>query len=338
MKRAVVFLMVVAVSVLGCKGTEEISVSVDKTHYCSEVAKVVCENVFECCTGAEIEAQFGLTITTKKGKCQRDVELMCEQANPALLLSLQKGTVTVDAAAATTCLESLVVSESCFLLAAELPVAPECFETIFEGTQGINKACVYDIECQGSAYCGSDRKCKALAVMNQPCDNMAPQPCDEGLYCDQDNTCQPLKKGGEECDAIDKCAPQLYCDDDPVDGENVCKSQKAVSATCGGDRECQSAYCIPGLCGDGNQCYDDNDCFGTCEDSGKDCSSDDDCAGTCKESGDPCQADWDCFGADDKCIHPKCHSKCIGQPVCGEEYDVYDFCDVGLGLIEGIQQ
>ena len=204
MRRAGIWMVIVAVIALSCKQSTEISVVVDTTHYCSEVAKVVCENVFECCTGAQIEQQFGLTITTKKGKCLRDVELMCEKANPALLLSLEKGTVTVQAEAATTCLESLIVEESCFLRAAELPVAPECFETIFDGTQGISKACVYDIECQGSAYCGSDRKCKALPLMGQPCDSLAPQPCDEGLYCDQDNICQYLKKGGEDCDAVDK--------------------------------------------------------------------------------------------------------------------------------------
>jgi hypothetical protein len=337
MRRMILVVSLFALGTFGCKGTTEITVGVDKTHYCSEVAKVVCENVFECCTGAEIEDMFGLTITTRKGKCLRDVELMCEQANPALLLSLEKGTVTVDTEAADTCLNSLIVEDSCFLLTAEPPVAPECFETIFAGTQGISKTCVYDIECQGSAYCGSDRKCKALPVANQPCDNLAPRPCDENLYCDQDNSCQPLKKGGEECDNIGKCSPQLYCDDDPVDGENVCKSQKAVGASCAGDRECQSAYCIPGLCGDGSQCYRDDDCAGTCADSGKDCGGDDDCAGTCQESGDPCLADWDCFGADDKCVHPDCLSQCIGQPVCGEEYDVYDYCQVGLTLIQGIQ-
>ncbi len=340
MKKTIRFAMLALALVLtigGCKQESDVSVAVDETHYCSEIAKVVCENVFECCTGAEIEDQFGRTITTRKGKCLRDVELMCEQANSALLLSLRKGTVTVDAVSADACLESLVVGDTCFQLTAEPPIAAECYEALFQGTVGIGKACVYDIECTGSAYCGSDRKCKALPVKDQPCDAMAPRACDEGLYCDMDSTCQPLKKGGEECDAINKCGGDLFCDDDPTDGENVCKSRKAVGAACGGDVECLSSYCIPGLCGDGSQCFGDDDCFGTCEDSGEECASDDDCAGTCQESGDPCLADWDCFGADDKCVHPECHSKCIGQPVCGEEYDMYDYCEVGLTLINGIQ-
>ena len=249
---------------------------------------------------------------------------------------MAKGTVTVNSESATACLKSLIVEDSCFLLTAELPIADECEDDIFKGTQGIGKECVYDIECQENAYCGSDRKCKAIPGNEQPCDNMAPEPCQKGLYCDQDFTCQTFKKGGEDCDVFNTCGTGLYCDDDPDDGENVCKTRKAVGASCADDVQCDSFYCIPGLCADGSQCYKDNQCSGSCADTGADCNGDEDCAGTCQESGDPCQADWDCFGADDKCVHPKCKSSCVGNPVCGEQYDVFDYCGVGMGLIQGM--
>jgi hypothetical protein len=345
MKNTLILVLILTMSLLylSCDNGDDKSVSVggNSEHYvnsyCSEVAKVVCENVFDCCTGQQIEDQFGLSITTSKSKCLRDADLMCKESNPALIHSMKKGTVTVNSESANECLRSLIVDDTCFLLTAEAPIAEQCETDIFSGTQGIGKECVYDIECQGAAYCGSDRKCKALPVQEQPCDAMAPTPCAVDLFCDQDNTCQPLKKGGEDCDAISKCSEQLFCDDDPDDGDNVCKSRKAIGAACEDNFECLSIYCIPGLCADGWECYKDSDCVGTCADTGDDCNSDEDCPGTCQETGDPCQADWDCFGVDDKCVHPNCQSSCIGNPVCGENYFTFDYCELGLGLIGGIQ-
>jgi len=333
------FTLVVALAAtLSCSyfKDEGVSVKVTKKNYCSEIAEAVCENVFECCTGAQIENQFGLTISTSKSKCRRDVELICEQANPNVLHALEKGTVTIDEEAATECLKSAIVDDVCFDYVSEIPLAVACQGEIIKGNLSVGQQCIDDIECLGTGYCGPDRKCRSLPGVGKECDNTAPQPCDVGLYCNETFSCEPLRKGGEECDGLNPCAVNLYCDDDPDEDEDECRSLKGVGAACRGSHECTSAYCIPGLCSDGSQCFEDDQCVGTCESTGGQCSSDEDCDGTCQLSGMPCQVDWDCTEDQDKCIHPTCEVSCMGKPVCGEKYFEFDYCTVGLGLINGL--
>jgi len=328
--RIAVTLAVVA-SLSACDKEESVKVDVKTDNFCDQVAKVACENIFTCCTGKKIEEMFGVTISTQKDKCKRDVKLACEDSNAQLLYALAKGTVSVDAKAATACLASFLVGDQCFQLAADDPTVEPCKTPAFTGLQGVGKACVYSIECVANTYCGPDRKCRALPKIDEACDNLGPQPCSTGLYCDEDYTCQFLRKSGEECDGINPCAEALYCS--PEDDGDLCRSLKTVGASCAGDGECASGYCIPGLCSDGNQCFSDDDCDGTCSDTGKPCSGDADCAGTCTKSGDPCLADWDCYEADDTCEHPKCEGSCHGQPVCGEEYFEINYCTLGQGML-----
>jgi len=265
------------------------------------------------------------------------MELKCEEANAELLFALEKGTVVVeDETGATTCLESFIVEDSCFLFAPEFPAAAECEQPMLKGTQGVGKDCVDTIECVEDAYCGPDRKCRALPRQDQQCDNAGPKPCAAGLYCDEEYVCQSLRKGGEDCDTINVCDKDLFCDTKDPEQDPTCKDKKAVGASCKGDKECDSDLCIPGLCANGDKCYSDDDCDGTCEDSGEECSSDDDCPGTCDTSGKPCQVDWDCPDVEDVCTHPICESSCRGKPVCGEHYDVFDYCDISMQLFKGI--
>jgi len=325
--------LALAAALASCDKEEgAVKVSVETDNFCTEVAKVACENIFTCCTGKKIEGLFGVTISTQKDKCKRDVRLSCEDENAQLLYALAKGTVSVDVEAATACLASFLVGDECFQLAADDPTAQVCKTPAFKGLQGVGKACVYSIECVPNTYCGPDRKCRALPKADETCDNLGPLPCTMGLYCDEDYTCQFLRKSGEDCDGLNPCADGLYCSQEEED-EDLCRSLKGVGASCGGDGECQSGYCIPGLCSSGKQCFGDDDCDGTCADSGKPCNDDADCAGTCTKSGDPCLADWDCYEADDTCEHPKCEGSCHGQPVCGEEYFEINYCTLGEGMM-----
>ena len=116
-------LLLVLSFAVGCGPKEEslkIAVTASKDGLCSEIAKVVCYNVFHCCTGAQIEDALGLQQTTTEKKCRKDMELICEQNMAPVLHGLNKNTLTVDSAGATTCLESL------------LPPDDECFPTLTE--------------------------------------------------------------------------------------------------------------------------------------------------------------------------------------------------------------
>lgn len=327
-------LVPVALIVVSCENESGLSLRVTKKNFCSEVAKVVCNNVFQCCTGAQLEDVLGVTLTTSEAQCRKDMELKCQEANAPLLFALDKGTVTLDGPATTACLKSMLVQDTCFLFAPNFPYAEECNQQLLQGVQGVNKDCVDSVECVPDAYCGPDRKCRALPREGQECDNAGPKPCASGLYCAQDNTCQPLRKAGEECDEFNLCEPSLFCDTIDPTMESTCKSRKALNASCRGDKECISGYCIPGLCADGNVCYRDEDCEGRCRDSGEVCSSDDDCPGTCDISGIACEVDWDCPEINERCKHSVCDSSCQGKPICGERYEVFDYCEMSMKLIE----
>jgi hypothetical protein len=333
--RASVLVVVVAVAV-SCKD-EEAGLQVDQEHYCSEVAKVACATIFSCCTGAEIEEKLGLTITTSEDECIRDVTLMCQEENAVLLHAIDSGTVKVDGAAATACLVSMQAPAECTIVASEADLADECKGPFFMGTQMANMPCVYHIECSANAYCGPNRRCKMLPGIDKPCDNQAPGLlCQQGLYCDQEYVCRPFLKAYAECDAHNPCGTGLFCFKDEEVDKSTCQSLKQLGVSCGGHQECQSGYCIPGVCNDGSQCFSDDECVGSCELTGEECQTDLDCEGSCEQTGEPCKADFDCFQEGDVCQHGGCSVACNGQPVCGEEYAITNYCDIGLGMVGGL--
>ncbi len=313
-----------------------VRVSVDQEHYCSEVAKVVCLNVLECCTSALVEQRFGSAFESERSQCLHDAELMCKQANPALVKCLGDGTVTVDEEMATLCLKGLRVEDECFLPSAPILSLEQCETELFHGTRAVGQNCSYNIQCIGSAQCGLDQICQGLPEDGQSCTASGDTPCNTGLYCDGTAVCKPLRAVGEQCNSVDRCANNLYC----TGGEGsefVCWPQQPVGELCTSALECTSGVCSPGLCADGSHCFVHSDCVGKCPGDGEECSSNDDCAGMCKESGDPCLADWDCFGVDDECEHPQCNSQCLGTPVCSLSEQDFNYCDAGLALIEGIR-
>lgn len=334
--------LVVLLTVAACGPKEEsikISVSAEKDGLCSEIAKVVCYNVFHCCTGAQIEMALGLKQTTTEKACRGDVELICQQNMASVLYGLDKSTLTVDSAGATTCLEALLPPEDeCFPTLTEPAFVAACEEQFIDGLQGDGKACIYGAECKKDHYCAPDRKCRALPGKDEDCDTQAPdQQCQDGLYCDENLLCKELKKKGQECDFLNPCRTGLFCGETGI-AEFECKSLKSIGGDCAGSSACESGYCIPGLCSDGSQCWADTDCIGMCQGTFESCWDDTECAGTCTVSGGPCTEDWDCYEVDDVCEHTPCETKCSGDPVCGEKFGLVNYCDLGLELLEdGIQ-
>jgi len=319
---------------LSCAKEEGLKIDVDGANVCEEIAKVACHNIFQCCTGQEIEDFFGIAISTSEQKCRDDMELMCSEINRKALYGISRGSVRIeDLPASTECLESLLTNEGgCFYTSTELPFADACEDFRFEGTLDAGTSCDYNIECRPDSYCGSDRKCKALPTSEEQCAFNAPSQCATGLFCNGENICTPFKTSGQTCDFITPCENNLYCDIDPAETEGYCREKIGLGDSCSSDFVCDSNYCIPGLCDDGGECYEDSDCTGVCVDNGDFCWGDEDCEGACSISGDYCWDDWDCPEIDDVCVHAACVSDCLGDPVCGEMLYYIDYCDMSFDL------
>jgi hypothetical protein len=59
-------------------GGGDINAKVSERRLCAEMAEIMCHNFYRCCRGGQIEADFGISLSTTEGECRRDVELRCE--------------------------------------------------------------------------------------------------------------------------------------------------------------------------------------------------------------------------------------------------------------------
>jgi hypothetical protein len=305
---------------------------------CTEIAKVMCYNVFECCTGQQIEARLGVELSTTESECRRDLELVCESGIALLLRALdpEVAHVEIDVEGVTACLEQLLVGEQgCFPLVMGSPGYLEaCHEGLVLPLQAVGADCLADFECKGDAYCGPDRKCKAIPRLDEPCTNV----CAEGLYCgeneDGDRVCVAFQGKGEPCtdglfipgEPLRLCGEDLYCrQDEQQPGEPpsaTCQERKAIGENCGEDEPCKDGVCLWGACGDGSECRDDSDCRGECSESGNACDSDTDCRGTCDDGFmSSCNEDADCGGT---CT--------VSGNYCGDDWD----CGYGTCAVSGL--
>lgn len=330
-----VFAVFVGVGIGGC-GTEQEegdpNVSVTQSNLCDEMAQVLCHNIFECCTGSQIEEDFGLEITTTQKTCRRDVALQCEEGNAMLLYAISAGTVAIERDKANTCLKDLVVQDQCFMVVEEPLDWTACSEMI-RGLQEDGKDCPLGFECAEDLYCAADGKCRKLPGKGEKCPSHA---CAKDLYCgyegeSSERKCLALKKKGESCPSSLACESPLYCEYGEEDySKGTCQNLKAVGEPCKTSSECSSYKCVPGMCDNGNACFTASDCQGQCASSGAPCNSSTDCAGACELSGDPCSDDYDCnYFESEQCINEQCDpGTCNGKPACGRRQYVIDYCEL----------
>lgn len=334
--RNLLLLLLAAMLLVACSSSSEgVSANVNQNNLCSEMAKVLCHNLHQCCTNDQISQTLGVDYPTSEDQCRNDMQLSCEKGAADILYGLQEGTVELEAAGVTACLQSLIApAGQCFPTYAEPEFVALCNVDVATGLQGAGKACVHDIECKTDHYCAADRKCKSLPGKGDDCEPQAPQECASGLYCDENLLCKSLNAKNDECDGLNPCKGGLYCGETDPGDPFECKALRDIGNDCIGHWQCNSQYCIPGLCNDGQECFADEDCQGKCEGSANVCFDDVDCGGICSVSGGACSSDFDCVLNDDECEHAKCQRKCMGEPVCGELYGVIDYCELSEGLLQ----
>jgi len=324
---------------IGCSDDDDVvvtEVKVTQDTFCTEVAKLLCRNMFACCTGNEIEDILGITISTEEKACQHDMELVCEDRNYELLDAVVRGTVTVHEQVATDCLNAMFVKDGrCFLNRPEAPWAEVCKEGLYEGNQAPDQPCFASIECKADSYCAGNQKCKALPKKDEKCPDGH---CATGLSCQQpgaggDRVCTELRKKDETCNVSMPCQAGLYCDINSGEAEGKCAPQKKKDEACSASNQCDTGYCVPGTCSDGRECTRDEQCPGKCAESQEECFSALQCPGKCSVSGDACTSPLTCTGTEETCDREECVTRCEGDRVCAEQPRKIDYCSDPMQLL-----
>jgi hypothetical protein len=325
-------LTLVTLCLAGCSGKEKepvVEMSVDT--YCEQVAAVACWNMWNCCTGQQIEDVLGITISVEPAECRRDVQLICEDNMATVLWAAYKGSVRLEEANADACFQSLLLAGDCFQHVSEIPWSRWCEDEHWFGTLQPGADCLYSFECVESSYCAADRKCKALPKENQECPSYE---CATGLFCNPSTgRCEGLKSSGQRCYSDGWCAAGLFCEFNE-EGLGTCMGLKSLGVSCKGHYQCESTFCVPGLCQDGSECFENSECAGACSGGGDTCYSTDDCPGTCQTSHYACYSDWDC-NTGESCLKETCQQRCSGESVCAAAWTVIDYCtDTLEGLLD----
>jgi hypothetical protein len=343
------FGILLAAASCGSKDTFEIKV--ENQNLCVEAAEMLCRNIFQCCTGANIEGLLGVKISTDEGECRRDLQLICEKKNHTLLNAVEKGKAKILSDKATLCLNALMVKEdNCFVDEPQPAWYAACKDVFFEGLVMAEEPCQTSLECQPNHFCAVDMKCKPLPQEGEPCPETR---CAKGLFCSfQEKSkkliCMPLGVEDETCTQHSECNEGLYCDY-PITSsgltesdKSLCRVKKDLGERCESNNSCTSGNCIPGFCSNKitMACYTDHECGGTCEKSQKSCLSDSSCNGTCSKSGYSCSSDSSCDSySGDKCLLEKCVlHRCEGTPLCGEVFRLTDYCAGPLAQLLGTEE
>jgi hypothetical protein len=225
--------LVVCALLVGCGGDNG-TVTVDD--FGMEFAVASCAKQFDCCTDAEIMAQYmgitydGQPITTEDQCVEFANALLTGVAVPEYKESIAAGRVEYDGDAAADCLAA-VNALSCGDYGSSLnsDLAPDCSPFLIPKVSD-GGGCTESFECTSHNCVGAT---------------------DNSDGPDVDGTCQPMPTAGQECE--DNCADGLYCGFDLTSGAKVCQALKADGADCNLDYECASDHCddTMSVCGAG---------------------------------------------------------------------------------------
>jgi hypothetical protein len=191
-----------------------------------EFATVSCGIQFECCTDAEIMAQYmGIThdghpITTEQDCIAFGNAILTGLAVQSFKDSIALGRAEYDADAAGDCLAALSGLSCAEYNMGENAIASSDCRPYLLPKVGDGGACTQDFECTSNNCFGEKTS------LGEP---------------SEDGTCQPLPTAGQGCD--DSCADGLFCGTPPTSGTEICQPLKSNGSQCNLDRECSSDNC-----------------------------------------------------------------------------------------------
>jgi hypothetical protein len=287
------------------KDTEDASVvaNITQADFCPEIARILCTNLFWCCTNSELQDlfEYHAQMQINEESCLGDVELACDRRWTYYKNAMETGTTTLDEDAANACLDQLrakkVIKEVEVDGEIEEVEEVQCVEVI--PAEDFEQACMdvptdwftgnvepggdcfppfdemgEDVECAEDSFCDVETyMCEALLALGEECVPFAGIDCATGLHCGEEdgdagvpiNVCVEDLPVGADCMDDPICEEGLYCDYySAVPPPLLCTVEKADGEGCVNGGGAECVNaCLPGICDD---------------DMEDDCWSDDDCA------------------------------------------------------------
>jgi hypothetical protein len=309
-----------------------VDVSTNSGNVCSEIAKVACHDLYQCCSEGEIEGFLRVSEPRTEPQCKEDVTRLCEREVALLDESIDKKRVRFDSELMNNCLDALVApSNACATVEASLPWTEECMNSAWIGLVPDGGQCFGSFECASKdSFCAPNQICTAKPTNGQPCTGGVDS-CATGFYCQ--TTCRPQVGAGQQCSFTQQCTEPLICDATSL----TCTNLHETGEPCTSNAACKSQRCLPGTCaGTTTPCFNSAACGLRCTNNGNTCFQDSGCGvpgrcsftttTMCTTFSNPCTA------LGETCIFPQlCQpSTCVGTPVCGEAQRVTDYCEDAL--------
>ena len=188
--------------------------------FSGELSTANCAKQFECCTGAEITAQYmgitydGHAIETEAQCVEFTNAVFSSLAIAHYRTSIEQGRATYDGDAAGDCIGAIEEIACAQFTTGTIGTGTDCRPFLLpKVTDG--GACTQDYECTSDNCEGAtnpidgpstDGACAPMPGDGEPCDDN----CATGLYCTSD-LCAPTKADGQACNVRDECESG-YCD------------------------------------------------------------------------------------------------------------------------------
>ncbi len=288
---------VVALLGAGCSssGGKPNPKKITAANLCAEYSKAVCYNMWNCCTGKEIETILGQTQTKTEGQCRDDMKLQCEKNLAPILDAVNNNRASINPTLTAKCLDGLILPDtnSCFIEPTDNSLQQNILTNCAVALQGLVAAggdcfssfdCVKDTTCDGIDG-ASVGKCISKIGSGETCTIFTLNDCKENLYCASSDTnftgpicnglagcaCAALKAENAPCCDTRECATDLYCARPAqqcslaTTGGNPgsCKAPVAAGQPCTNSTACVTNYfCQVGVCTNNNKltCDTDTDC------------------------------------------------------------------------------
>jgi hypothetical protein len=235
-----------------------------ENNLCLETARMLCNDVYTCCTQTQIEERFNYQIASKHSDCMRDVERACTRGWHPYLAALELGTAVFDTEATNACWNDRFRPLDTCVSYTDLETYEDPCEDFggdllaLTGLVEVGGDCFAPIECEDGTYCDMTRNlCAPLPKEGEPCywAGGGRRLCADGFHCENVGgwVCLPDLLAGEECSNLSQCAQGHYCNTDPEPplATPVCALRKTDGEECNPDvySECENT-CLTGLCSD----------------------------------------------------------------------------------------
>lgn len=261
---------VLALIGMGCSsgGGKPNPSNVKQDNLCQQYADIICYNMWNCCTGQELEdilgsSGGGLTLSTSEDKCRTDMKLSCDNIFAQIFDSVSKGTASIDSTKATACLKAILLPnqdnktklDPCFIEPTDVyaiipittnsghsmsvPISKDTYDNCLKdsgfivGAVAATSDCAHDWECVAGTVCSVDHSSGSTSV----------------------GKCISFLDSGNKCTDDGQCKEGLYCSDS--NGNSSSAGQTCGTAGC----TCTALKTDNGKCCDNSECAIDYYCL-----------------------------------------------------------------------------